>query len=172
MKGIKLTLAALAAALLLAGCSSGNTSGEADDTNGSQGESSPRTIDAAEMSSRIEELRAALEGSLPEMVEVSPDKLNIYYGISEDSVEMFSAFVCGSGAMPDEFGIFVTADEEGAKALTEKLNSRIEKQSSTYADYTPGEMYKLEDSFALSDGCTVAYAICADNSAARTILLG
>ena len=72
--------------------------------------------------------------------------------------------------MPDEFGVFEAVDEDNAAEIKTALEERIEKQRDTYADYTPGEMYKFDDCFVKQNGTTVIYAICADNSAAEDIL--
>lgn len=108
--------------------------------------------------------------TLPEMVEVKAEQLGDRYGIDSADVTEFSAFVCGSGAMPDEFGVFVAKDADAAKRVSEALTKRVENQTKTYKDYTPAEAYKLEDSFVETKGSTVFYAICADNSKARELL--
>ena len=100
----------------------------------------------------------------PELVEVTSDRLSAYYGIEDAKVTDYSAYVCGSGAMPDEFGVFVAVDESAAAEIEASLNDRIEKQKSTFADYTPDEMYKFDDCFVNTNGTTVSYAVCADNS--------
>ena len=74
--------------------------------------------------------------------------------------------------MPDEFGIFVAADEDAAAEIETALNSRIESQKETFTDYTPAEMYKFDDCFVTKSGTTVCYAVCADNTSAQEILLG
>ena len=100
----------------------------------------------------------------PELVEVTGDRLSAYYGIEDGKVTEFSAYICGSGAMPDEFGVFIVADESAAAELAASLNDRVEKQRSTFADYTPDEMYKFDDCFVNTNGTTVSYAVCVDNS--------
>ena len=162
MKKITMLLAAGAACIMLAGCG-GTASSTASDSSTSTVSESAKS--AAE---RTAEVLNTVE--TPEMVEVTSDRLKMYYKIDESSVTEFSAYICGSGAMPDEFGVFVFADEEAAAAGKESISARIEKQRSTYADYTPEEMYKFDDSFVDQNGCTVTYAICADNTTAKDIL--
>lgn len=162
MKKITMLLAAGAACVMLAGCK-GNTSSTASDSNASSVSESAKSA-----AQRTADLLNAVE--TPEMVEVTSDRLMMYYKIDESSVTEFSAYICGSGAMPDEFGVFVFADEDAAAAGKESIESRVEKQRDTYADYTPEEMYKFDDSFVDQDGNTVTYAICADNTAAKDIL--
>lgn len=158
----KFTFAALAACLLLTGC--GNNGGESAST----GDTSTVAPAAKTPVEKTAELLEAVE--LPEMAEVTADKLLAYYGIEEADVSEFSAYVAGAGVYPDEFGVFVAADEAAADKIFEKLDKRIEKQKSTYADYSPDEMYKFEGAYLHKDGVNVSFAVCADNDAAADIL--
>lgn len=164
MKKFTMILAAACACLSFAGCG-GNTSSQANSAPDSSAEISVSAKSAAE---RTAEVMETVE--LPEMVEVSSDRLMMYYKLDESTITEFSAYICGSGAMPDEFGVFTFTDADAATAGKEALEARIEKQRSTYADYTPDEMYKFDDCFVEADGNTVYYAVCADNSSAKDIL--
>ncbi len=167
MNKLKLFTTALTAAILLTGCS-----GEGTGTQSEQGEESDNTIvsDTSEksISEKTAELLTAVE--LPGMAEVTEDRLTVYYGIDSASVTEFSAYVAGAGAYPDEFGIFVAVDEAAAAAIETSLYDRIEKQKSTYADYSPDEMYKFDESFVQVEGNTVCFAVCADGAVAEEIL--
>ncbi|MGN1119233.1 MAG: DUF4358 domain-containing protein [Oscillospiraceae bacterium] len=159
MKKITMIAAAVLACAMLAGCGGKTTS----DNTSSSAVSSTKTP--------AERTQAVLDGvQLPEMVEVSSDRLMMYYKIDESTVSEFSAYICGSGAMPDEFGCFVFTDSDAAAAGKEAIEARVEKQRSTYADYTPDEMYKFDDYFVSQSGNTVSYAVCADNTAAKEAL--
>lgn len=166
MNKLKLFTSALAAALLLTGCS-GNDASTAAESGNTAGDSTESAI-AATISERTAELLTAVE--FPGMAEVTEDRLLAYYGIDPASVTEFSAYVAGAGAYPDEFGIFVAVDEATAEGIVDSLNNRIEKQKNTYADYSPDEMYKFDDSFVNIDGCTVYFAVCADGTTAADIL--
>lgn len=102
------------------------------------------------------------------MVEMSADNLKMY-GIDVSDTVNYSGYLCASGAMPDEFGIFEAVDADAADRIKTALESRIESQRKTYTDYTPDEVYKLDDSFVEVNGNVVCYAICADNSKAKEI---
>ena len=160
MKKMSLLLAAVMAVSMLSGCNGDNSSTSA--------ESREQGAVIKNPAEKTAELLTAVEH--PEMVEVSSDKLEVYYGISADAVNEYSAYVCGSGAMPDEFGVFVATDSDKAEEIGTALEQRIEKQRATYADYTPAEMYKFDDSFVAVQGELVYYAVCADNTSAKDIL--
>ena len=132
--------------------------------------STPAQSSTAEVS--FESKTAALMDAVahPEMVSVKTDTVNDRFGIEEADVVELSAYICGSGAMPDEFGIFRAADADAAKRIEEALNKRIERQRKTFQDYTPAEMYKFDDCFVETNGNVVIYAICADNSKAKELL--
>lgn len=179
---------AMAAALaLMAGCGdktgSDNQSGTldvSDASNASNASSASNASNASNVatseadvksaSERVAELAGQIE--LPSMAEVTADNLSTFLGIDSEKVSEFSAQICASGAMPDEFGVFVAVDENAAADIKSTLESRIEKQRDTYKDYTPDEMYKFDDCFAEQDGNCVFYAICADNKLAADILKG
>ena len=135
---------------------------------GSEGQSSVNS--AAEKS--IEEKTAALLEAVDfaEMVSVTTDTVNARFGIEESDVDSLSAYICGSGASPDEFGIFRAKDADAAGRIEEALTKRIERQRKTFQDYTPAEMYKFDSCFVDIRGNEVIYAICADNSKAKELL--
>ncbi len=173
---------AMAAALaLMAGCGdktgSDNQSGTLDVSDASNASSASNAsnvatseADVKSASERVAELAGQIE--LPSMAEVTADNLSTFLGIDSEKVSEFSAQICASGAMPDEFGVFVAVDENAAADIKSTLESRIEKQRDTYKDYTPDEMYKFDDCFAEQDGNCVFYAICANNKLAADILKG
>lgn len=158
----KIVLSVITAALVcsLCGCGSSNSGSSTSTSSVSQS-----TLSAKE---KTEKLLGSVE--FPSMVEISEDKLDIYFGISEDEVSEYSVYICGSAAMPDEFGVFVAKDADTAAKIKEAAEKRIEAQKKTYSDYKPDEMYKIDDSFVNVNGTTVSYAICADNAKAAEIL--
>ena len=166
MNKLRLFTTALTAALLLTGCGAEDTSTAGESSNIAGG--STESAIAATAAERTAELLTAVE--FPGMAEVPEDRLSVYYGIDPASVTEFSAYVAGAGAYPDEFGIFVAVDETAAADIESSLNERIEKQKNTYADYSPDEMYKFDESFVIADGCTVYFAVCADGDTAADIL--
>lgn len=159
----KILLSVITAALVcgLCGCGSSSTSGSSTSTSSV----SQTTLSAKE---KAEKLLGAVE--FPSMVEVTADKLDIYFGIAEDEVKEYSVYICGSAAMPDEFGVFVAKDADTAAKIKTAVEKRIEAQKKTYSDYKPDEMYKIDNSFVNVNGSTVCYAICADNTKAAEIL--
>ncbi|MDE7230406.1 MAG: DUF4358 domain-containing protein [Oscillospiraceae bacterium] len=108
--------------------------------------------------------------TFPEMVSKDMEFAEYTLGITADMVSEHVLYVCGSGAMPDEFGIFVASSADAAAEIKSKVEKRIEYQKETYTTYTPDEVYKLDDSFCELNGNTIIYSICANNTKAREIL--
>lgn len=158
----KILLTVITAALVCGMCGCGN---------GESSQNSPQTSTSSQAALSVSEKTKKLmdEVKFPSMVEVNKDKLELYFDISDGDVTEYSAYICGSAAMPDEIGIFVTKDADTAAKLKASVEKRIESQRKTYADYKPDEMYKLDDSFVSVNGNTVSYAICADNAKAKEI---
>lgn len=157
----KIVLSVLTAALVCSLCGCGN---------GESSETPSNSVQENKLSCKERTQKLLSEVEFPSMVEVEAEKLEIYYNVAESDVTEFSAYICGSGAMPDEFGVFVAKDADAAAKLKAGLEKRIESQRKTYADYTPKEMYKLDDSFVNVNGTTVSYCVCADNTKAGEIL--
>lgn len=161
--------AALAACVLLTGCTN---------NGGSSADSAPSGSSSAQLDSRYhitdpaERTAALLEAvDFPEMAEVTSDKLLAYYGIDEADVVNFSAYVAGAGVYPDEFGVFNAVDADAAERIQDLLYFHRDKQQAIYKDYSPDEADKYTDCFITVQRCSVVYCVCADNTVGRDILL-
>ena len=161
-----ITIAVLAAALLLTGCSNGNSS--ASEQPGAS-ESSAADTEIKSAAEKADAMLADITFS-GEMVAVDNDTIEFRYGFTADGISDYAAYLCGSGAYPDEFGVFTADSAEKADEIKASLEKRIENQKATYQDYTPDEIYKFNDCFVKQDGNTVYYAVTADNTKAADIL--
>ncbi len=161
-----ITIAALAAALLLTGCSNGNSSASGQS---SASESSAADTEIKTAAEKADAVLAEITFS-GEMVAVDSDTLEFRYSFTADGISDYAAYLCGSGAYPDEFGIFTADSSDKADEIKTALEKRIDNQKATYQDYTPDEMYKFDDCFVKQDGNTVYYAVTADNTKAADIL--
>lgn len=163
-KFFSIVLAAVMCAALTA-CDS-TDSGSKSDNKSSDTQSSAAVT--KKPSEKAQELLGAV--TFPEMVSKDMEFVEVTFGIIADMVTEHCLYICGSGAMPDEFGIFVASSADAAAQIKTKIDARIAYQKKTYTDYTPDEVYKFDDCFCDVDGNTVIYAICADNTKAREIL--
>lgn len=156
-------LAAMTLCASLTGCS------------GESGGSSAVQASDKTASERAEALMAAVpfadvDGNSYDSRAVTSDQLKDIFGIDSADVTEFAAYICPSGSIPDEFGVFVASDVDAAKRIESTLTTRKEQRGNSFKDYKPKEMFKFEDSFVETSGSTVIYAVCGDNSKARELL--
>ena len=150
---------AITAMLMLTGCESGEAV-EANATVSTAAEATASGITAAVMS----------EIEIPSAMEKTAENIGAYYDIDTAAIAEMSVFICGSGAYPDELAVFKFNDEAGTKAGAEAVQSRLDSQIAIYTDYTPAEMYKLNEAVLITEGNWVAFAACADNARAKEII--
>lgn len=106
---------------------------------------------------------------LPDMAEMTPDRLDGYYDISSDKVESWAHVMAGSGATADEIivGKFKTTDD--ATAFKSQMESRKAMLADLSAQYTPEEMTKINSCIMEVKDKYVFFAVCNDNEAAKKI---
>ncbi|MBQ8786733.1 MAG: DUF4358 domain-containing protein [Oscillospiraceae bacterium] len=151
---------ALFAALMLTGCGGNEEAVEANATVSVAAASAPADITAAIMA----------EIEIPSAMEKNAESIGAYYDVDTSTVAEMSVFICGSGAYPDELAVFRFNDAESAKAGAEAVQSRLDSQIAIYKDYTPAEMYKLDEAVIITQNEWVAFAACADNARAKEII--
>ena len=124
-------------------------------------DSSTATGTAAEITAKIQE-----DVKFPGMAEIGADRMAGYYDVAADKIDSYSAYICGSGAYPDEIAVFKMKSADDVNAVKSVLEQRVENQSTAFKDYTPDEMYKIDGNNVVTSGNYVALIICADNAKA------
>ncbi len=150
---------AISAMLMLTGCGGDNEAVEANATV------SVTDAAAADITNAV-----LAEIEIPSAMEKNAENIGAYYDIDTTTVAEMSVFICGSGAYPDELAVFRFNDAESAKVGAEAVQSRLDSQIAIYKDYTPAEMYKLDEAVLITEGNWVAFAACADNARAKEII--
>jgi hypothetical protein len=149
---IKMVVSILSVLLLITACGGGAETAKTPD---------PAAVTAAVME--------AIE--FPSPVSKSKEDIGVYYTLLDTaSVESMSVYVCGSGAYPDEIAVFKFTDEAAAEAGFKSAEERLEELTETYSDYTPEEMYKLDDPVLEQRGDYVIFIDCSDNMTAAEII--
>ena len=151
---------AISAMLMLTGCGGDGEAVEANATVSTAAEVTASGITSAVMA----------EIEIPSAMEKNAENIGAYYDIDTTTVMEMSVFICGSGAYPDELAVFEFNDEASAKAGAEAVQNRLDSQIAIYKDYTPAEIYKLEEAVIITNGNWVAFAACADNARAKEII--
>lgn len=124
-------------------------------------DSSTATGAAAEITAKIQE-----DVKFPGMAEIGAERMAGYYDVDSDKIDSYCAYICGSGAYPDEIAVFKMKSADDVNAVKSVLEKRVESQSATFKDYTPDEMYKIDGNNVVTSGNYVALIICADNAKA------
>ena len=146
MAGIICTMIAVS----ICGCSGGNAQSSASDSAASSGvtstSESAASSDTEQASGKATEITDKIQADVkfPGMAPIGEDRMSGYYDVASDKLESFSAYICGSGAYPDEIAVF-------------QLKS---------ADDVADEMYKIDGNNVVTSGNYVALIICADNAKA------
>lgn len=180
-KSIILAAAFSLSLLLLTSCSDNQTSVPVDATVETSAESSgsddqgepvvlPDAVPVEDVSAADITAAVTAEIEIPSAVEKTADNIGAFYDVDVSAVTDMSVLVCGSGAYPDELAVFKFTDEDAAKSGMEAVQKRLDSQTELYADYTPDEMYKLEDAFIFTKDNWVAMAVCSDNARAKEII--
>ena len=156
-----------AVAVCVCGCSSGTAT---DSTASSTAESSSdngSVSSAASAEEITDKILAEIE--FPSKAKIEEDRREGFYEVEEDKIESYSAYICGSGAYPDELAVFCMKSSDDTAAVKEMLEKRVEKQTASFKDYTPDEMYKIDGNNVVVSGNYVALIICSDNAKATEI---
>ena len=175
--------AAVSAAMLLAACEKepdtvqvdgtpeSSSAASANNTEGTAGgadtDETKTDISAADITSAV---MAEIELMSP--IEKTSENIGAFYDIDVSAVTDMSVFICGSGAYPDELAVFRFADPDSAKAGAEAVQKRLDSQLALYKDYTPDEVYKLEEAVVIQKDTWVIFAACSDNGRAKEIAEG
>lgn len=168
MAGIICTMIAVS----ICGCSGGNAQSSASDSTASSGvtstSESAASSDTEQASGKATEITDKIQADVkfPGMAPIGEDRMSGYYDVASDKLESFSAYICGSGAYPDEIAVFQLKSADDVADVKAMLEKRVETQTATFKDYTPDEMYKIDGNNVVTSGNYVALIICADNAKA------
>lgn len=159
-------------AVSICGCSGGNVQSSASDSVASSGvtstSESAASSDTEQASGKATEITDKIQADVkfPGMAPIGEDRMSGYYDVASDKLESFSAYICGSGAYPDEIAVFQLKSADDVADVKAMLEKRVETQTATFKDYTPDEMYKIDGNNVVTSGNYVALIICADNAKA------
>ena len=170
--------AALSAAMLLAACEKeptvpvdgtpeSSSAAPVNNTDGTAGAATDEAKADASASDITAAVMAEIEFSAP--VEKTAENIGAFYDVDTGAITDMSAFICGSGADPDEISVFRFADESSAEAGAAAVQSRLDSQLALYKDYTPDQVYKLEEAVLIEKDSWVIFIACSDNARAKEI---
>ena len=76
----------------------------------------------------------------------------------------------GTGATAEELILLETRDDEEAGVLMEGLRQHLADQTASYANYLPGEVYKLENGILEEHGRYLVLCVAADPEGAEAVI--
>ncbi len=149
----KLICAVLTPVMLFTACS-GENNGTAADVN-------PSDVVSAVLK----------EIPISSSVEKGTEDVGSYYsGMDISELDSAAFALCGSGALPDEIGVFKFKTSDAANTAQDALQSKLDSRKESFATYTPDEMYKLETAEIYSVGNYAVYIALEDNEKAKEIV--
>ena len=158
-----LTLSLIIPALVFSACTNNDTSGTETTTSLTEQQSAAKPLDV------ITEVLKIISIASP--VAKTKDNISDFYQkLDVSKVKDASFYVCGSGAYPDEIAIFEFDSADSAVSGKEALQAHLDSQISSFKDYTPDEMYKLEGALIYTDGNYAVYVACENNAKAKEII--
>lgn len=166
-------IAAMSCTMVFTACKSVEGDGGAVQANGTPVEQTSDAVPAEEASDvSASDITSAImaEIEIESAVEKTVSDIEAFYDVDTSAIEDMSVFICGSGAYPDELAVFKFKDPDSAKTGAEAVRKRLENQIALYTDYTPDEVYKLEDAVMITKDTWVILTVCSDNSRASEII--
>ena len=161
----KICLVAAVGLLLVCGCSSEVSTGGNQDGADADDSTVNTDVDIDEAATKmLDEL--TFEDTLSELAD---DTALAYYGIEADDVAD-SVVMVSTGATAEEIAIFEATDSSTAEEIKEACEARKEKQITSYNDYKPSEVNRLEDAIIDVYGSYVVYCVVDDTDKAEEIL--
>lgn len=104
-----------------------------------------------------------------ELTSVEGNMFHMIYGISVEDVSEYEAYV-STGATAEEITVIKAKDEEAAKAIKDKFTERVQAQKSSFANYIPKEVDKLEKAVVYQEGVYVILSISNESEKAEEII--
>ncbi len=108
-----------------------------------------------------------------ELTAGEPDVIYEFYNIDASDVKEAKVYF-STGATAEEIAIFVAADQAAADKIAQGAKTRVEDLKSSFEQYLPAEMQKLNDPVLMEagnpEGNYVILCICNDTAKAKDII--
>ena len=111
------------------------------------------------------------EIEFPEMVEATPDNIQIMYALEVNVFEDYSIYYAGSGGYADEISVIEVSSKDEVKNIKKVFEDRVEARIKVFEGYAPLEAEKLENAVIKTQGNYVFLVICEDPDKAKKIFV-
>lgn len=105
------------------------------------------------------------------LAEAEKESLDVIYpGLPKDKIKAMKIYVSSSGGTSEEIAAFEAGDEETAKEIETKLKERVETQKTSFKNYVPEELKRLENALVIHKGNYVYLSVSGDPDKAKSII--
>ena len=105
------------------------------------------------------------------LAEAEKESLDVIYpGLPKDKIKAMKIYVSSSGGTSEEIAAFEANDEETAKEIETKLKERVEAQKTSFKNYVPEELKRLENALVIRKGNYVYLSVSGDPDKAKSII--
>jgi hypothetical protein len=105
------------------------------------------------------------------LAEAEKESLDVIYpGLPKDKIKAMKIYVSSSGGTSEEIAAFEAGDEETAKEIETKLKERVEAQKTSFKNYVPEELKRLENALVIRKGNYVYLSVSGDSDKAKSII--
>lgn len=134
---------------LFNGCGGKTENSGNSQANGSKSAVSTTSQTQMDISKIADKLKSDIKYD-DELAEKTSDDLEVIYpDIKKDTVKSMKVYMSSSGGTAEEIACFEANDEAGAKSIEEGLNKRVETQKTSFKDYVPAELKRLEKALVI-----------------------
>lgn len=165
MKSKKIVAMTLAGLLMFCGCGSDskdNNNNSSDNTK--KTESTQNTKKDIDVNAVVDSLKNNIEFSA-ELAQDSKEVVDSYFGITEDM--KVDAVMYSISATCEQVAVFKAQDEDSAKTISENVDSYLEAQKGTFAQYDPSVVTRIDNAINEVKGNCVVLVVCDDADSAK-----
>lgn len=106
-----------------------------------------------------------------ELAEKTMDDLDVIYPeIKKDTIKTMKVYMSSSGGTSEEIACFEAVDESGATSIEEELKKRVEVQKTSFKDYVPEELKRLEKALVIRKGNYIYLSVSKEPEKAKEII--
>lgn len=109
------------------------------------------------LSTVMQEIRSSV--SLPEMMDLTAENLQDYFGIDDGEITDFAVCINANGFEKEEIILLRASDDASAESLVQKLNLSLENAAAEMQNYLPEQYALVQQSAVRTDGLTVSLCI-------------
>lgn len=165
-----LSVVTLTASTVLYGCGGSGGAKKASTTTSSAASAKSSQAAAVDVTKVADRLLNEIKYD-DKLAEAEKESLDVIYpGLPKDKIKAMKIYVSSSGGTSEEIAAFEANDEETAKEIETKLNERVEAQKTSFKNYVPEELKRLENALVIRKGNYVYLSVSGDSDKAKSII--